>query len=126
MQPADDAQKPREPKIVDVTDAEDAEDEERIRRDAWPPTVAYLTDFLATPSGKEFSVKLFAFVESFRKQTLDRQNVESMFHGLARYILAAGIIGAAVWLRVIDKLDTVMVGLLSLTLGYLLGRQQSR
>ena len=114
------------PHTVDVTDARDEEDEERVFRQAWPPTIAYLMDFLKTPEGKAFGTKVLEFFESLRKQTLDRQNSESMLHGLARYALAAGIICAAVWLRVVDKLDTVMVGLLSLTLGYLLGRQQSK
>lgn len=122
----DGMQKAHEPEIVDVTDAEDEEDEGRILRKAWPPAIAYIMDFLKTAEGKDFSVKFFAFLESFRKQTLDRQHKETMFHGWARYALVAGIIGLAAWLRSVDKLDTVMVGLLSLTLGYLLGRQHSK
>ena len=111
---------------MDVSDADDEEDEEQIKRNAWPPMIAYLTDFLKTPEGKDFGAKTFTFLESFRKQSLDRQNADSMLHGLARYILSAGIITAAVLLQLNGKLDTVMVGLLSLTLGYLLGRQQSK
>jgi len=115
-----------EPRTVDVSDAHDEEDEEQILRKAWPPAIAYVMDFLKTAEGKEFGKKVFDFIESLRKRPLGRQNSESMLHGIARYALAAGIIGAAVWLRVVDKLDTVMVGLLSLTLGYLPGRQQSK
>lgn len=126
MQPADGTQEPREPEVVDVTDADDEEEEERILRNAWPPAIDYIMEFLKTANGKEFGKNVLDFLESLRKQALDRQNAESMFHGLARYVLAAGIITAAVVLQLKGKLDTVMVGLLSLTLGYLLGRQQSK
>ncbi|MGH9317686.1 MAG: hypothetical protein ACRD1P_11350 [Thermoanaerobaculia bacterium] len=124
--PPDDPLAPSDARAVDVSDARDEAEEEQILRRAWPPTVAYITNFLKTPEGKIFGEKLLSFLESFREQTLNRQHKESIFHGWARYVLVAGIIGAAVWLRTCDKLDTVMVGLLSLTLGYLLGRQQSK
>ncbi|HTQ48482.1 MAG TPA: hypothetical protein VMI75_37255 [Polyangiaceae bacterium] len=102
------------------------EDEEQAIREAWPPTIAYITEFLKTAEGKEIAGRVLTFFESVRKQSLDRQVSESMLHGVARYLLSAGIIVAAVWLQFAGKLDTVMVGLLSLTLGYLLGRQQSK
>jgi hypothetical protein len=111
---------------VDVSDAGSEEEEERILRNAWPPVSHFFFDWLKTPDGSEIAKQGARLLESLKKETLGRQFRLNLIDAVARYLLVAGILLAAVYLRVIDKLDTVMVGLLSGALGFLLGRQAPR
>jgi hypothetical protein len=114
------------PRLVDVADAADREDEERILRNAWPPLSKYIFDWLQTPDGAEMARQVTGLLESLRRETIGRQHTLAVIDVISRYGLMVLLVGAAVYLRAIDKLDTVMVGFFSAGLGFLFGRQKAR
>jgi hypothetical protein len=81
--------------------------------------------FLQHDHGRGMAEQLAQLVGAI-KTDQDQQHSVRMIHTIARYTVVALILGAAVWLKSVDKLDTTIVGLLSLTVGYLLGQQKSK
>ena len=113
-----------QPQQVNVSNAQDEEDEERILRNAWPPISKYFFEWLKTPDGTKMAKQLTDLLGSIKRETFGRQHKLALFDVIARYVLVFSVLAAAVFLRANDQLDTVMVGLLSAALGFLLGRQK--
>lgn len=84
-----------------------------------------LLSFLSTEAGKGINHKIAEWVGSLREGQQQAHTVE-LVSTVARYLLMAGIIGAAVWLQHEKQLDSAVTGLLGLALGYLFGRQKSQ
>jgi hypothetical protein len=111
---------PAKPSQQAQTPAPDAnsEDEQVL---SWPEAIL---NWLHSENGKEASSKIASILESFATGSA-RSHQLAMVHVIARYILVGLAIGAAVALRWHDKLDSTIIGLLSLTVGYLIGKQKS-
>lgn len=117
---------PLTPRGVDLANASDETDAEQMIRNAWPPTAHYLFSWLSTAEGKQIADKAAGLLESLQKTALERRHQQTLVDSIGRYVLVGGIVAAAVWLQLADKLTPVMVGLLSGALGFLLGKNQSK
>jgi len=113
------------PRSVDLADASDETDADQMMRNAWPPTAHYLFSWLSTGEGKQIADKAAGLLESLQKTALERRHQQALVDSIGRYVLVGGIVVAAVWLQLADKLTPVMVGLLSGALGYLLAKQHN-
>ncbi len=112
----------------------EAEEEEvaKVLRSAFPPVEAYIFRWLDSERGTEVVKTVTDLIKSAKSVTLDRLSEEKrqthkreMLDRIARYVMMALILGLGTYLRVNDKLDTVIFGLLSASLGFLFGRQTS-
>jgi hypothetical protein len=103
---------------------EKVELDEEVEDSAGNGWAALLLGFLGTPAGQALNEKVADWVGSHNDGNRAEQKRESA--GLHwRFGLMAFVIVLAVGLRAFDKLDSTIVGLLGLALGYLFGRQQS-
>jgi hypothetical protein len=84
----------------------------------------YLYRFLNGPNGKAASDKIAEILGGFRTSQVNQHRLE-LLNALARYALLGGIFWAAVSLQMDGKLDSAIIGLLSLVTGYIFGRQKS-
>jgi hypothetical protein len=129
-----DAQDPDELSLrrKDVPVDPNAEEAEvaKVLRAAFPPLEAYLFRWLDSERGTEVVKTVTDLIKSAKRVTLDRLAEEKrqthrreMLDRIGRYVMMALILGLGTYLRVNDKLDTVIFGLLSASLGFLFGRQ---
>jgi hypothetical protein len=84
----------------------------------------YLYRFLNGPNGKAASDKIAEILGAFRTSQVNTHRLE-LLNALARYALLGGILWAAVSLQMDGKLDSAIIGLLSLVTGYIFGRQKA-
>jgi hypothetical protein len=134
------AEEPQDPDELslrrkDVSVDPNAEEAEiaKVLRAAFPPLEAYLFRWLDSERGTEVVKTVTDLIKSAKSVTLDRLSEEKrqthkreMLDRIARYGMMAVILGLGTYLRVHDKLDTVIFGLLSASLGFLFGRQTSQ
>lgn len=92
-----------------------------------PPSAGmgyYLFRFLHSPNGKAASDKVAEMLGTFSAGQANAHRLQ-VLNALARYALLAGILGAAIVLQLRGKLDSAIIGLLSLVTGYIFGRQKA-
>lgn len=130
---ADDDELALRRKEVEVDPLDDDEAVEKVKRDAFPPFSAYFFKWLESERATEVVKTITDLTKSVKEVALSRLGeVDKQAHSremvdrIARYLMMAGIIGVATVLKFYDKLDTVIVGLLSLALGFVFGRQTSQ
>ncbi|WP_242360055.1 hypothetical protein [Anaeromyxobacter sp. SG17] len=115
-------------KLVTVKGAEaPAATEGETDPQSMPPNAGlgyYIFRFLNGPNGKTASEKVGELLGGFRTGQVNQHRLE-VINALARYALLAGILGAAILLQLRGKLDSAIIGLLSLVTGYIFGRQKS-
>lgn len=120
-------------KEVEV-DADAPEEEvEKVKRAAFPPDTAYFFRWLESERGTDVVKTITDLIKSAKSVTLDRMGEDNkrlhtreLIDRVGRYVMMGAILAIATVLRLQDKLDTVIIGLLSLALGFLFGRQSSQ
>ncbi|WP_243336970.1 hypothetical protein [Anaeromyxobacter soli] len=116
-------------KLATVKQEPDAPPSVEVQTDPepMPPNAGlgyYIFRFLNGPNGKAASEKVGELLGGFRAGQVNQHRLE-VLNALARYALLAGILGAAILLQLRGKLDSAIIGLLSLVTGYIFGRQKS-
>lgn len=120
-------------KEVSVDPDATAEQVEEQLRAAFPPAAAYFFNWLESERGTEVAKTITDLIKSAKAITLDRMAEEKkqshkrqLVNDIGRFVMMGGILVLATVLQLNGKLDTVIVGLLSLGLGFLFGRQTAQ
>lgn len=92
--------------------------------DNQPGIFALVTSFLATPAGAALNEKLAQWVGGLSDGQKAKQDREAWAEK-ARFVLMGLVLVVAATLQLVGKLDSAIVGLLGLALGYLFGRQRN-
>lgn len=81
-------------------------------------------DYLKSPQGHEIASRVVGIVEDVKKATIDKNYSHAIFNRWLEAGVIVVVVGAVVWLSIVDKLNPTVGVLLGSVVGYFFGRNK--